>query len=115
MEFEVDSDELRKAETSLSNSSENFNNYLTEWRNEIETLKTIWSGELADVFYTKMEDYLSKLDLVSETTQTFSNVFNKSYTIYETKDDEFQKELDTENKQYETVNPNELNDNEVIN
>ncbi len=114
MNFEADSDELKKAETTLSNSSELFKDYLTEWRNEIDTLKTIWSGDDANVFYAKMEEYLSKLDLISETTSIFSSTFNTSYTIYESKDNEFSKELDSENQQYEIVDPNTIDEDEVI-
>ena len=114
MNFELDSEELKRTERTLSNSSESFKEYLTEWRNEIDTLKTIWSGDDANVFYSKMEEYLSKLDLVSETTSAFSSTFNTSYTIYESKDNEFSKELDSENQQYEIVDPNKIDPEEVI-
>ena len=101
MNFEVDSDELRFAEVKMNKSSQNMKTIIEKWKNEIENLKRIWQGHDADVFFSKMDAYIEKLNMVSETTQMFSTAFKSGYTMYENTDEEFSKELKKENSQYD--------------
>ena len=101
MKFEVDSEELKNIETNFKKSSDEMNEYLIYWRNQIDNLKQIWTGEDADIFYERMEAYLKKLDMLAETKNVFGKAFKQSYSVYEDKDEEFAKQLINENKQYD--------------
>ena len=101
MDFVVDSEEFKNAEVFLNKSYEDFKDDLDYWRTQIDQLKTIWSGEDADVFYRNMEEYMLKLDMLCETKHAFSKSFKYGYLAYEEKDEEFAKELKKENSQYD--------------
>ena len=101
MDFEVDSDELRYAEVKMNKSSDDLKYIIDKWQMEIEKLKTIWQGEDADVFFNKMDAYIEKVKMISETTRMFGTCFNKGYTIYENNNDEFTKAIKNENSQYD--------------
>ena len=101
MDFEVDTDILRVTENTLHKDADRFNEELNLWNEEIDKLKTVWSGEDADIFYTRIGEYLLKLKMVSETENVFGNLLNKSYTTYEEQDSSFSSELKKDNAQYD--------------
>ena len=101
MNFEVESEELKHAESTFTKSHDDFENYLKDWKEQIEQLKTIWNGSESTIFYKNMEEYLSKLDMLCASKNVFSEAFKYSHIIYEKKDEEFSKELHKENNQYD--------------
>ncbi len=101
MNFEVDSDKLKNAETTFIKSHDDFESYIKYWREQIEQLKSIWDGTESEIFYKNMEEYLLKLDILCESKNIFGKAFKYSYSIYEQKDEEFKKELKKENSQYD--------------
>ncbi len=113
MNIEVDTDELKYYEQKFSKSSVSLEEEINYWEEQIERLKLVWSGSEASVFYNKIDEYLLKLKLVYETTNTFSQTIRKSYNLYEKSDKEFYDELHQENSQYD--NKGFLNDNTMEN
>ena len=101
MNFEVDTDELKYCEVKLENSSTKVEDEIKVWEKDIEKLKTIWKGSAADVFYSKMDEYLKKLKMLSETTRVFGNAMKECYSNYETKDKEFSVDLQNERNKYD--------------
>ena len=120
MNIEVDTEELKYCEEKLSTSSNNLSDEIDYWENQIDQLKSIWSGTEANVFYTKMEEYLIKLRMLSETTSMFSNTVKNCYVSYETNDDNFAGKIKEENSKYDDEaflndpRNQELLENEVI-
>ena len=101
MKFEVDSDDLKIVESKFDSSFTSMKDYLSYWRDQIEALKQIWTGEDANIFYIRMEEYLKKLDMLTEVKNELSKAFKNSYIVYENKDQEFAKDLNRENQQYD--------------
>ena len=61
---------------------------------DIETLKTMWSGEDANIFYTKVDNYLQKLKSVPEAFNSLSKVINKGNIMYKNLDIEAKNEIE---------------------
>jgi len=101
MDFEVDTDILRVTENQLYKNSNSFDQEIEEWKKQIERLKNVWSGEDADIFYTRIDEYLLKLKMVSETENIFGKALKQSYTTYEEQDEAFSTELKRDNEQYD--------------
>ena len=101
MDFEVDTDQLKLAENRLYKESDAFHTELNVWVDQIERLKDIWTGEDADIFYRKIEEYITKLRMVSETEKNLGKLLRTSYSSYEDQDSEFMLELKKDNEQYD--------------
>ena len=101
MNFEVDTDELRFCEKKLTDSSERLTTEINYWYEQIEKLKSIWSGSEADVFYTKLDGYLMKLKMLSETTNVFGKTIKQCYINYERTDNSFAGIIKEENSKYD--------------
>ena len=101
MDLEVDTEELRYCEHRLVKSSDELKTEINYWESEIEKLKKVWSGTEANVFYTKMEAYLIKLKMLSETTSIFGNAIKECTNNYEKTDTEFASKVREENSKYD--------------
>ena len=101
MDFEVDTDELKMMEKRFADSSSSFSDEIKNIKDQVEILKKIWYGIDADSFYDKIDAYLIKLEMLSETDKIFSSAFKQSYINYEENDNELMELLKTENSQYE--------------
>ena len=73
------------------------------WRGELSNLKQIWTGKDADTYYVKIDNYLKKLDLFVETSNTIGEFLGKANNMYQEKESNFTNELKKENKEYEDV------------
>ena len=69
----------------IENSNELFNE-IDGIIKDIEILKTMWSGNDANIFYTKIDNYLFRLKSVPETLNSFSKVINKGNIMYKNLD-----------------------------
>ena len=100
MDIEVDTDQLLIMEKDIKKSANSFVEEIDLWKKQIEELKKIWQGE-ADIFYSKIDEYLIKLNMISETEKIIGNVIKDSYNMYEEKDNLFTQQLKRDNSQYD--------------
>lgn len=101
MIIKVNKEELKNVSQDLTKSSDSFLNELKIWENSITKLKTIWEGVDADIFYSRINDYLLKLKMLYETTNSIGKIINLADNKYIEKDLEFASDLKKENDMYE--------------
>ena len=77
----------------IENSNELFNE-IDGIIKDIEVLKTMWSGNDANIFYTKIDNYLFRLKSVPETLNSFSKVINKGNIMYKNLDLDAKNEIE---------------------
>ena len=110
MIIKVDKEKLNDVSNDLMKSSNSISDEIKLWEDNISNLKNIWQGKDADIFYSRIENYLIKLKMLSETTGSIGKFINSANSKYIAKDEEFAEELKKENSQYEQRN-DEHNDN----
>lgn len=101
MIIKVDKEELKNVSNDLLKSSDNISYEIGVWEKAIEKLKNIWQGQDADVFYSRIDSYLLKLKMLSETSTSIGKFIDRANNKYIEKDKEFASELKKENDQYE--------------
>ncbi len=101
MDIEVDTNELKIIELDINKSANSFVEEIDLWKEQIERLKNIWQGEEANIFYSKIEEYILKLNMVSETEKIIGKAVRNSYEMYEEKDEYFKNALKNNNMQYD--------------
>ena len=77
----------------IENSNELFNE-IDGIIKDIEVLKTMWSVNDANIFYTKIDNYLFRLKSVPETLNSFSKVINKGNIMYKNLDLDAKNEIE---------------------
>jgi len=101
MIIKANKEELKNISNDLIKSSSNIYKEIETWEKSVEKLKNIWQGKDADIFYTKINNYLIKLKMLSETSNTIGNFINKANNKYIEKDREFADLLKKENERNE--------------
>lgn len=101
MIVKADKEELKNVSSSLIKSSSQVNYEIEVWEKSISELKNIWQGTAADIFYPKIDNYLRKLKMLAETSNSIGQFIGKANKIYIEKDQEFADEIKKENDRYE--------------
>ncbi len=101
MDIEVDTEQLKEMEIDINRSADSFSEEIDWWKEQIERLKNVWQGEDAEIFYSKIDPYLIKLNMVSESERMIGKAIKNSYEMYEEKDNLFTMELRKNNSQYD--------------
>ena len=101
MKLHVNKKELKNVSDDLKKSSMSVNDEIELWIKEHEKLRSIWSGYDADTYFKKIDQYLLKLKMISETSSELGNFIEKAHSRYTEEDSEFAQELRKENDQYD--------------
>ena len=101
MRIHVNKKELKSVSEDLQKSSMSVNDEIELWVKEHDKLKAIWSGHDADVYFSKIDQYLLKLKMISETSSELGKFIEKAHNKYTEEDSEFAQELRKENDQYD--------------
>ena len=109
MIIRVNKEELKNVSQDLTKSSDNFLHELEVWENSVSKLKTIWEGIDADIFYSRIDEYLLKLKMIRETSTSLGKIINLADNKYIEKDLEFARDLKKENDKYELENKENSN------
>ena len=97
MIIRVDKDELKILSNDLINSSSNVSKEIETWEKSVEDLKKIWQGKDADVFYNRINIYLLKLRMLTESSNSIGTFIDKANNKYIEKDNDFADVLKREN------------------
>ena len=97
MIIRVDKDELKILSNDLINSSSNVSKEIETWEKSVEGLKKIWQGKDADVFYNRINIYLLKLRMLTESSNSIGTFIDKANNKYIEKDNDFADVLKREN------------------
>ena len=77
----------------LINDEEHFDSIRKRMNSIVSTLKNVWQGEDADVFYKHAEDYLNSLIKAENTMIYFSNKMNRKTKKYSSAYDEYKERI----------------------
>lgn len=94
MRIRVNHGELDDVKNKMIENSNELFNEINGIIKDIEVLKTMWSGDEANIFYTKIDNYLFRLKSVPETLNSFSKVINKGNIMYKNLDLEAKNEIE---------------------
>lgn len=101
MIIKSNSDELKDISKKLGNNTNSFYDEIKIWQEEIENLKTNWSGIDAEIFYKKIDLYLEQLLVLYGVKKELGDFIGLANEKYNEKDDEFYQEMKRENDIYE--------------
>lgn len=93
MKMRVNHQMLNDVVNKTNRDSEQLFSEINGMSNDINALKQIWRGEEADIFYTRIDNYLGNLKAIPETYNTFAKFMSKANKLYKEADEEFAKEL----------------------
>ena len=82
MIIKVDKEKLNDISNDLMKSSNSISDEIKLWEDNISNLKNIWQGKDADIFYSRIENYLIKLKMLSETTGSIGKFINSANNKY---------------------------------
>lgn len=108
MIVKVDKTELKNVSNDLMKSSDDIKNEINLWKKKIEELKTIWKGKDADIFYSRIDAYLIKLDMLTESSSAISKFINAADEQYIAKDEEFATAIRRERERYEPITERDI-------
>ncbi len=94
MRIRVNHGELDDVKNKMIENSNELFNEIDGIIKDIEILKTMWSGNDANIFYTKIDNYLFRLKSVPETLNSFSKVINKGNIMYKNLDLDAKNEIE---------------------
>ena len=94
MKIRINHGEMTIVKNKLNNESTMLLEEIKKIEKSIEELKTTWQGEEADVFYAKINNYLTKLKTVPSTYNNLSNYLEKTNIRYKEADLELKKALE---------------------
>ena len=60
---------------------------------DIESLKQVWQGEEAEIFYIKIDNYLGNMKSIPETYHTFAKFMTRANNLYKEADENFAKDI----------------------
>ena len=103
MRIQINKEEVNNMKDDIMTTKDVIDREIDVWRGQISNLKQIWTGKDANIYYTKIENYLKKLDLFVETSNTIGEFLGKANALYEEKEKNFSSELKKENSEYEDV------------
>lgn len=93
MKMRVNHQMLNDVVSKTNRDSEQLFGEINGMSNDINALKQIWRGEEADIFYTRIDNYLGNLKAIPETYNTFAKFMSKANKLYKEADEQFAKEL----------------------
>lgn len=94
MRIRVNHGELDDVKNKMIQNSNELLNEINGMEKDITLLKDLWKGEDANIFYIKIDNYLSNLKSVPETLNSFSRFINKANTTYKNLDVETKNEIE---------------------
>ena len=103
MRIQINKDEVNNMKDDIMTTKDVIDREIDVWRAEISNLKQIWTGKDANVYYAKIDNYLKKLDLFVETSNTIGEFLEKANSMYQEKERNFTSELKKDNAEYEDV------------
>ena len=109
MIIKANKEELKTISNDLLKSSSSVYKEIEIWEKSIEKLKSIWQGKDASIFYSKIDNYLIKLKMLSESSSAIGNFINNANNKYIEKDKEFTELLKRENENNESRNEQDSN------
>jgi uncharacterized protein YukE len=102
MIIKADKEELKVVSNDLIKSSKNIENEIEIWEKTIEQLKEIWQGKDANMFYSRISMYLTKVKMLGSSSEAIGRFINIANDKYIECDEEFANVLKRENDRYES-------------
>ena len=93
MRVRVEHEMMNNIVKTTSNDYENLFKEITAIQNDINSLKNVWRGTAADIFYARIDNYLENLKTVPETYNTFAKFISKANGLYKEVDENLCKEI----------------------
>ena len=93
MRIRVNHGELNLVRENLYSDSQDLMNEIEKIEKNIEDLKSVWQGEEADIFFIKINNYLTKLKSVPLTYQSISTFIHRANILYKEADLNLKKEI----------------------
>lgn len=94
MRIRVNHSELNNVKDILIGNANELIDEINGMQKDIETLKTMWKGNEANIFYVKIDNYLNNLKSIPETYNSLSKFINKANITYKNMDLETKNEID---------------------
>lgn len=94
MKIRINHGEMTKVKTQLNNDAISLMQEIEKIEKNIEELKSTWQGEEANIFYIKMNNYLTKLKSVPKTYQSMSVFLERANIRYKEADLALGKSID---------------------
>ena len=94
MKIRVDHREMTNVINKLSNESNMLTTEIENIQKNIEELKTVWQGEEANIFYTRITNYLNKMEAIPATYDKMSSFLSRSNSRYKEMDNAFLKDIE---------------------
>lgn len=101
MILKVKHEELQKVKHTMIKDGNALNDEIKIMQDEMEKLKTIWQGQDASTFYDNVYGYLDKMKKIPASLIEMGNFINNMDRSYTERDQEFSKELQKEEDNYE--------------
>ena len=111
MVIKADKEKLANTSNNLVKSSNSIKEEIDLWKKTVDELKQVWKGKDADTFYNRMDAYLIKLDMLTESSNAIGTFIGTVNSKYIEKDEEFTENIRRENDKYEE--PIEQSDNYI--
>ncbi len=94
MKIRVNHNELNQVVNNTFGNHEKLRNEIDAMLADINSLKSVWMGEEADMFYSRIDNYLGNMKAIDETYNTLSNFMSKANKLYREADENFAKDID---------------------
>ena len=96
MEIKVKHEELTNVEKVFDKDAEDFDSDIDKILQALETLKTVWQGQDADIFYKHSHEYFERMKALPITMRAFGKFIKRTNGDFTDGDESFSKELETE-------------------
>ncbi len=93
MKVRVEHEMMDNVVKTSSNDSESLFKEIAAIEENINSLKMIWKGVPADIYYKRIDNFLQNLKIVSESYNTFSKFMGKANGLYKEADENLRNEI----------------------
>lgn len=96
MEIKVDEEELKNMTTTMGKDADSLDEAIQAITQQLEILRGIWEGQDADKFFDNAREYFEKMQGIPNCMRNMEKFANRANSDFNTSDESFSKELDTE-------------------
>ena len=101
MEIKVKHEELTTVEKTFDKDAEDFDSDIDKILQAIGTLRTVWQGQDADIFYVNASEFFDKMKGLPVAMRAMGKFIGQANGDFQDGDESFSKELETEADEYE--------------